>query len=76
MKTKKVRLSLKKLTVASLDFEDQIKVLGGYTAYCYTALSQCCTVYSTCCTINVATCIPDPEGCNPADTFGAGTICP
>ena len=37
----------------------------------------CITVGSWCCTINVATCIPDPDDCNPADTFqGPRTICP
>lgn len=80
MKRKKMKLSLGKLTVANLEQEEQNKVQGGYLTIvltnCCTAVSNCCTVGSLCCTINVATCIPDAQGCNPADTFGAGTICP
>jgi len=76
MKRKKMSLSLGKLTVANLNPKAQEKVLGGdITDYC-TGVSACCTVGSYCCTINVATCIPDPENCNPADTYGAYTICP
>jgi hypothetical protein len=77
MKRKKMKLDLGKLTVVNLDPQSQENVKGGYyvTYYC-TGGTYCCTVGTYCCTINVATCIPDPEGCNPADTYGAGTICP
>jgi hypothetical protein len=70
MKGKKMKLSLRKLTIADLDLKVQDKVRGG-------TYPGCITVGSWCCTINVATCIPNPEDCNPADTFqGPGTICP
>jgi len=71
----KQKLSLGTLKVQSFVTqmaEDQDKVKGGaFTAYC-TYASACCTVGSGCCTKNVATCIPDPDGCNPADTYPAG----
>jgi hypothetical protein len=70
MKGKKMKLSLRKLTIADLDLNAQDKVRGG-------SYPGCITVGSWCCTINVATCIPSPENCNPADTYqGPRTICP
>jgi hypothetical protein len=72
----KKRLSLGKVTVHSFETQvDERNVLGGGITY----LTSCCgvTYQSACRTINMATCIPDPEGCNPADTYQAGgTACP
>jgi len=66
MKRKKLRLSLGKLTVVSLDHDEQENVLGGGVTY-----------LSSCCTINMATCIQLPGGCYRTDTYQpGGTACP
>jgi len=68
MKQKRLQKKLLfcKETVANLVEEEQKQAKGGYVTY-----------LSGCCTKNMATCIPDPEGCNPADTYQpGGTACP
>lgn len=66
MSKKKKRLSLGKLTVVSLDFAEQDKVIGGGVTY-----------LTSCCTINMGTCIILPDGCYRTDTYQpGGTACP